>query len=83
MKTNNPIVTKDVMDITEASVSGIYTGPCKPPYLCDFVWNVEASVGPRQTTSKVIATTPPSTFSVKEEEKTSDGSSAGTPAGTQ
>lgn len=41
MKTNKPIVTKDVADITEASVSGIYTGPCKPPYLCDFIWAVE------------------------------------------
>jgi hypothetical protein len=42
MKTNNPIATKDVMDITEATVSGIYTGPCRPPYLCDFVWQVQA-----------------------------------------
>lgn len=42
MKTNKPIVTKDVADITEATVSGIYTGPCKPPYLCDYVWSVEA-----------------------------------------
>jgi hypothetical protein len=42
MRTNKPIVTKDVADITEATVSGIYTGPCKPPYLCDFVWNVQA-----------------------------------------
>jgi hypothetical protein len=42
MRTNKPIVTKDVADITEATVSGIYTGPCKPPYLCDYVWNVQA-----------------------------------------
>ena len=42
MRTNKPIVTKDVMDITQAVVSGIYTGPCKPPYLCDFIWTVEA-----------------------------------------
>jgi hypothetical protein len=42
MRTNKPIVTKDVADITEATVSGIYTGPCRPPYLCDFVWNVQA-----------------------------------------
>ncbi len=42
MRTNKPIVTKDVADITEAMVSGIYTGPCKPPYLCDFIWNVQA-----------------------------------------
>jgi hypothetical protein len=42
MRTNKPIVTKDVADLTEATVSGIYTGPCKPPYLCDYVWSVEA-----------------------------------------
>jgi hypothetical protein len=42
MRTNQPIVTKDVADITEASISNIYTGPCKPPYLCDFIWNVQA-----------------------------------------
>ncbi len=42
MKTNQPIVTKDVADITETSIQGIYTGPCRPPYLCDFVWSVQA-----------------------------------------
>ncbi len=42
MRTNKPIVTKDVADITEASISNIYTGPCRPPYLCDFVWSVQA-----------------------------------------
>lgn len=41
MKSNKPIVTKDVADMNEMMVSGIYTGPCKPPYLCDFVWSVE------------------------------------------
>lgn len=42
MRTNQPIVTKDVDNITQATVSGIYTGPCRPPYLCDFIWNVQA-----------------------------------------
>jgi hypothetical protein len=42
MRTNKPIITKDVMDITQATVSGIYTGPCRPPYLCDFIWTIEA-----------------------------------------
>jgi hypothetical protein len=42
MRSNQPIVTKDVDNITQAVVSGIYTGPCKPPYLCDFVWQVQA-----------------------------------------
>jgi hypothetical protein len=42
MRTNKPIFEKDSADITEASVSGIYTGPCRPPYLCDYVWQVQA-----------------------------------------
>jgi hypothetical protein len=42
MKTNQPIVTKDVADITEATITGIWTGPCRPPYLCDYIWEVQA-----------------------------------------
>jgi hypothetical protein len=42
MRTNQPIVTKDVDNITQAVVNGIYTGPCRPPYLCDYVWQVQA-----------------------------------------
>jgi len=42
MRSNQPIVVKDVDNITQATVSGIYTGPCRPPYLCDYVWRVEA-----------------------------------------
>jgi hypothetical protein len=39
---NQPIFTKDVDNITQAIVTGILTGPCKPPYLCDFAWNVQS-----------------------------------------
>lgn len=42
MHANQPIVTKDVDNITQAVVTEIFTGPCKPPYLCDFIWNVQA-----------------------------------------
>jgi hypothetical protein len=41
MRSNQPIVTKDVANITQAAISNLYTGPCKPPYLCEFVWAVE------------------------------------------
>jgi hypothetical protein len=41
MRTNKPIVTKDVADITETTVNSLYNGPCRPPYLCDYVWAVE------------------------------------------
>ncbi len=42
MRSNNPIVTKEVSNITQTTVSNVYTGPCRPPYLCNFVWNVQA-----------------------------------------
>ena len=45
MKSNQPIVTKEVNNNTEVIVSGVITGPCRPPYMCDFVWNVEAILG--------------------------------------
>jgi hypothetical protein len=83
MKTNQPIVTKDVDNITEASVSGIYTGPCRPPYLCDYVWNVEASVKREGTATTVIGISTPFTFSVKEPPATDGGTSADTSSGTR
>ncbi len=42
MKANQPIVTKDVDNNTQATITNLLTGPCKPPYLCDFIWNVQA-----------------------------------------
>ena len=42
MRSNKPVVEKDVTDITEATVSSLYTGPCKPPYMCNFIWEVQA-----------------------------------------
>jgi hypothetical protein len=58
MRTNKPIVTKDVADITETSIANIYTGPCRPPYLCDYVWMVEA-IGEQE---KLLGNTEPSSF---------------------
>jgi hypothetical protein len=42
MRTNSPIISKDLDNLTQATVNGILTGPCKPPYLCDFIWAVQA-----------------------------------------
>jgi hypothetical protein len=64
MRTNQPIVTKDADNITEATVSGIYTGPCRPPYLCDYIWIVEASSQQAGAAPKIIGTSEPTTFSV-------------------
>lgn len=41
MRSNQPIIVKDVDNFTETTVNGLYTGPCRPPYLCDFIWSVE------------------------------------------
>jgi hypothetical protein len=42
MKENKPVVTKEVKDASSTTVANLYTGPCRPPYLCDFVWTVQA-----------------------------------------
>lgn len=42
----------------------IYTGPCKPPYLCDFIWNVEAVTRHAGTAPQVIASSIPTMFMV-------------------
>ena len=58
MRTNQPIVTKDVDNITQTTVVGIYTGPCRPPYLCDFIWTVEAI----DSNGNLIGTSNPTVF---------------------
>jgi hypothetical protein len=58
MRTNQPIVTKDVENITKTTVAGIYTGPCRPPYLCDFVWSVEAISQTNGTITSTVISNP-------------------------
>jgi hypothetical protein len=41
MRSNQPIFSKDIDNITQAAVTSIITGPCKPPFLCDFIWAIE------------------------------------------
>lgn len=41
-KSQELIITKEVKDVGEITVWQIITGPCKPPYMCDFVWEVQA-----------------------------------------
>jgi len=45
MRSGTPVFSKDVTGLTQTAVSNLYTGPCKPPYLCDFIWTVEALPG--------------------------------------
>lgn len=44
MRTNQPIVTKDVDNITQIMVTDLNAaGPC-PPFICQFTWNVQALI---------------------------------------
>ncbi|MBL7728480.1 MAG: hypothetical protein JNM68_12375, partial [Dinghuibacter sp.] len=42
MRANQPIVNKDVENLNQAIVTNLLSGPCDPPFICDFVWNVQA-----------------------------------------
>lgn len=42
MKANQPVITKDVDNLTQTVILNLISGPCMPPYLCDFIWNVQA-----------------------------------------
>ncbi len=59
MKANQPIITKDVIDATELT-TGILTGPCKPPYMCDFVWSVQVI----DTSGNELANSEPAAFKI-------------------
>lgn len=56
MRTNQPIVTKDVDNITETTIADLHNGPCKPPYMCDFIWTVEV-INPNGTSVGASAIT--------------------------
>jgi hypothetical protein len=62
IKSNTAIVDKEVTNITQALITNIYTGPCKPPYLCDYVWNVEASKKNQMGEVEMLGTSEPTTF---------------------
>ncbi len=82
MRSNEPIVTKEVMNSAEVTVSGIYTGPCKPPYLCEFIWSVEsisaAQISPTPPASG--ATVSPSVPTSSDSPPTSGGTVSSTQA---
>jgi len=42
IEVNQPLITKDVDNLTQTSIDNLITVPCLPPYSCDFVWNVQA-----------------------------------------
>ena len=48
IKKNQPLATLDVDGngkadvLTDGKIEHLITGPCRPPYMCDFIWNVQA-----------------------------------------
>jgi hypothetical protein len=63
MKENQPIADKST-DATSIDVQRMLTGPCKPPYLCDFVWNVTVSERDAAGAVKEIVVSSSSNFSI-------------------
>lgn len=45
MKSNQPFATKEIKSQNQAILTNLFNTPCNPPYLCDFVWNVQAVDG--------------------------------------
>ena len=39
---SKPLLTKEVQNVAEARVTNWTANPCKPPYTCTFIWQVEA-----------------------------------------
>jgi len=63
MKANQPLITKDVDNIAQAVVNNLVSGPCLPPYLCSFIWNVQALNHEGKPIGENNGTSKPSQFS--------------------
>ena len=73
MRSNQPIITKEIINVTEAIVTGVITGPCRPPYMCDFVWDVEAVLANATGQPGKTLASEPTTFTVKNNGEVSTG----------
>ncbi len=60
IKSNQPVIDKDIKDITQVTINNLYIGPCKPPYLCDFIWSIEAV----DRKGKILGVSEATTFSI-------------------
>lgn len=63
MRDNTPIIDRNT-DINSIIVQGMVTGPCNPPYLCDFVWNVTIAERDSNGTIKETVVSNTGSFSV-------------------
>ncbi|QKJ30600.1 hypothetical protein HQ865_12810 [Mucilaginibacter mali] len=59
---NTPLVTKDVIATTQTIITNLVSGPCQPPYTCNFVWTVQAIDGDGQPVGSNSGTSSPATF---------------------
>ena len=60
MRSNQPIVTKDVENVTQATITNLNAEPCMLPRVCAFVWSVVA-LGEK---GEVLGESTPANFSV-------------------
>jgi len=42
MQVNQPLIIKDVDNTIQTDILNLTGGPCLPPYLCDFIWTIQA-----------------------------------------
>jgi hypothetical protein len=63
-RNNAPVYAADVENQTQTVAQGIYNGPCKPPYLCDYVWTVQATDQNGKPYGDNEGTSEPTLFSV-------------------
>jgi len=64
MATNQPIITKDVDNLTQTMITNLSSGPCLAPYLCDYIWNVQALNREGKPVGGNNGNSSPNTFSV-------------------
>jgi hypothetical protein len=61
IKANEPLVEKDITNINQAIIANIFNANCSLPYLCEYVWNVQAfdingkPIGKNNGTSEVYS----------------------------
>ena len=64
MKSNAPLLEKEIANLTQATITNLLDGPCHPPYMCDFVWSVEASIQSQTGGVEVVGSSEPTAFMV-------------------
>lgn len=67
IRSNAPVAEKEVQGgATQTVLTNVYTGPCRPPYLCDFVWTVQAVNKEGKPYGENNGTSEPTAFSISQ-----------------